>query len=80
MNLGISKGLSRVIDTLIKYLPYISNTIQYPHLTTGPIEGINNKIKLIKRVAYGYRNFYNFKNKIFIISRTFVSECKKRTK
>ncbi|NJH65138.1 ISL3 family transposase, partial [Staphylococcus agnetis] len=62
------------------YLPYISNTIQHPHLTNGPIEGINNKIKLIKRVAYGYRNFYNFKNRILIISRIFVSEHKKRTK
>ncbi|MCO4348080.1 ISL3 family transposase [Staphylococcus agnetis] len=79
-NLGISKGLRRVINTLIKYLPYISNTIQHPHLTNGPIEGINNKIKLIKRVAYGYRNFYNFKNRILIISRIFVSEHKKRNK
>ncbi|MCO4329439.1 transposase [Staphylococcus hyicus] len=56
-NLSISKGLRRVINTLIKYLPYISNTIQYPHLTNGPNEGIKNKIKLIKRVAYSYRNF-----------------------
>ncbi|UWF57967.1 hypothetical protein NZD48_10275 [Staphylococcus hyicus] len=41
---------------------------------------MNNKIKLTKRVPYVYRNNYNFKNKILIISRTFVSECKKRTK
>ncbi|PTF67969.1 hypothetical protein BUY00_10640 [Staphylococcus chromogenes] len=40
----------------------------------------NNKIKLIKRVAYGYRNFNNFRNKILIISRLYVSEYKKRTK
>ncbi|MCY1570236.1 transposase, partial [Staphylococcus pettenkoferi] len=46
----------------------------------GPLEGINNKIKLIKRVSYGYRNFENFKARILIISRMFVSEYKKRTK
>ncbi|MBI5976058.1 transposase, partial [Staphylococcus canis] len=76
----IFKGLKRVIQTLIKYLPYITNTVKYPHLTNGPIEGINNKIKLIKRVSYGYRNFYNFRNRILVISRMFVSEHKKRTK
>ncbi|OSP22421.1 hypothetical protein B9L42_02065 [Staphylococcus agnetis] len=47
--MGISKGLKRVISTLINYLPFISNTIQNPHLTNGPIVGINNKIKFIKR-------------------------------
>ncbi|PTF74360.1 hypothetical protein BU679_10340 [Staphylococcus chromogenes] len=40
----------------------------------------NNKIKLIKHVAYGYRNFNNFRNRILIISRLYVSEYKKRTK
>ncbi|ARJ51637.1 hypothetical protein B5P37_10105 [Staphylococcus lutrae] len=56
------------------------SNIKNPHLTNGPIEGINNKIKLIKRVSYGYRNFYNFRNRILIISRLYVSEYKKRTK
>ncbi|MEB7432807.1 transposase [Staphylococcus chromogenes] len=79
-NLDISKGIKRVIKTLINYLPYISNTVQNPHLTNGPIEGIYNKIKLIKRVSYGYRNFNNFRNRILIISRLYMSEYKKRTK
>ena len=34
-------------------------------LTNGFIEGINNKIKVLKRVAFGYRNFNHFRNKIF---------------
>ncbi|MDT0715890.1 transposase [Staphylococcus chromogenes] len=67
------KRLRRVVNTLIKYLPYISNTIQYPQLINGPIKGINNKIK---RVAYGYRSFNNFKDRILIISRIFVGEHK----
>ncbi|RIM14542.1 hypothetical protein BU672_11155 [Staphylococcus chromogenes] len=55
---------------------YIANTVQIPHLISGPIEGINNKIKLITHVTYGYRNFNNFRNRIFIISRLYVSKYK----
>jgi transposase len=29
--------------------------------TSGIVEGINNKLKLIKRSAYGFRNFDNFR-------------------
>ncbi len=38
------------------------------------LEGIINKIKLIKRVSYSHINFENFKARILIISRMFVSE------
>ncbi|MBQ9520860.1 MAG: transposase [Acholeplasmatales bacterium] len=33
----------------------------------GYIEGINNKIKVIKRVSYGYTIFYHFRNRIMHI-------------
>ncbi len=29
--------------------------------TSGTVEGINNKLKLIKRLGYGLRNFSNFR-------------------
>jgi transposase len=29
--------------------------------TSGMVEGINNKLKLIKRLGYGFRNFANFR-------------------
>ncbi len=29
--------------------------------TSGVVEGINNKLKLIKRSGYGFRNFDNFR-------------------
>ncbi|WP_445302269.1 transposase [Microcoleus sp. F4-D5] len=29
--------------------------------TQGVVEGINHKLKLIKRKAYGFRNFENFR-------------------
>jgi transposase len=33
-------------------------------LTNGRTEGFNNKIKVIKRVSFGYRNFANFRRRI----------------
>lgn len=34
--------------------------------TSGAVEGINNKLKLIKRSGYGFRNFENFKLRCLI--------------
>ncbi len=31
-----------------------------------PAEGYNNKIKVLKRNAYGYRNFENFRKRILL--------------
>ena len=37
----------------------------YKHqISTGPLEGMNNKIKVLKRKAYGYRDFEYFNLKI----------------
>ncbi|MGB4490049.1 MAG: transposase, partial [Bacteroidales bacterium] len=36
-------------------------------ITTGVIEGINNKIQLAKRRARGYRNINNFINMIYFL-------------
>lgn len=54
-----------------KYFPNSNNTIirwfdeiiaYFDNGTTsGAVEGINNKLKLIKRSAYGFRNFDNFR-------------------
>lgn len=35
-------------------------------LSNGITEGLNNKIKLIKRTSFGYRNFYNFRARIYL--------------
>ena len=47
------------------YQEISSETGEIYNLTNGFIEGINNKIKVIKRVAFGYRNFNNFRTRIF---------------
>ena len=48
----LSDGLNRVLQTLKKFLPYIQNTCEYPTLSNGPIEGINNKIKVLKECLW----------------------------
>src|SRR5699024_7652522 len=54
-----------VLMTLEKFIEPIENAFRYT-LSNGPIEGINNKIKNLKRSGYGYRNFYNLKNRVLI--------------
>lgn len=49
-----------------KFSQGIINAFKYPY-SNGFLEGINHKIKVIKRVAYGYRNFLLFKRRIFLI-------------
>ena len=54
-----------------KYFPNSNNTIirWYQEIiayfdnrtTSGTVEGINNKLKLIKRSGYGFKNFENFR-------------------
>ncbi len=36
-------------------------------LSNGFIEGTNNKIKVIKRVSFGYRSFRNFRKRILLV-------------
>ncbi|ATS18606.1 hypothetical protein BRW62_07385 [Parathermosynechococcus lividus PCC 6715] len=36
------------------------------HTNSGVVEGINNKLKLIKRSGYGFRNFDNFQLRCLI--------------
>lgn len=43
----------------------ILNYFQYPY-TNGFVEGKNNRIKVIKRIAYGYRNNQNFRQRILL--------------
>ncbi|MBP2097567.1 transposase [Enterococcus rivorum] len=35
--------------------------------SNGITEEVNHKIKVIKRVAYGYRNFYHFRSRLYIV-------------
>lgn len=46
----------------------IRNSLEVPY-SNGPIEGFNNKIKTLKRVSFGFRNFNNFKARILLLNR-----------
>ncbi|MBK5253932.1 MAG: transposase, partial [Peptostreptococcaceae bacterium] len=43
----------------------------------GTIEGLNNYIKVIKRVAFGYKSFFHFRNRILIFRNLIkpMSKC-----
>jgi len=56
------------IKTLKKLRKYVVNSLKYDY-TNAMVEGKNNKIKVIKRVSYGYRSFRNFKARIMLMER-----------
>ncbi len=70
-NLGV--GTLRLIDWLKKAEPYYKKSVKTilrwfseivgyfsSRTTNGVVEGINNKLKLLKRSGFGFRNFHNF--------------------
>jgi len=57
---GAKKYFPDIQNTIIRWLYEIIAYFDYK-TTSGVVEGINNKLKLIKRSAYGFRNFENFR-------------------
>ena len=54
-----------VFKTFLKNKDKINNALQLPY-SNAKLETTNNLIKLIKRNAFDFRNFDNFKKRIFI--------------
>ena len=52
-----------LLHTLTNWREEILNYFDY-RITDGFVEGKNNRIKTIKRTAYGYRNLDNFRLRI----------------
>lgn len=63
----ISPYMSNTLKSFNKFSYHIINSLQYD-FNNGVIEGVNNLIKCIKRIAFGYRSFYHFKIRIMIIA------------
>ena len=61
----ISKKMMIALKSLKKYMKYVENMFE-SNITNGLIEGLNNKIKSIKRTAFGCSDFSNFKKRILI--------------
>ena len=54
-------------NTIENWLEYIVNSFIDERYTNGYTEGINNKIKVIKRNGYGYKNFEFVRKRILYI-------------
>ena len=54
------------VKTLLAHRTGILNWFDY-RISTGPLEGFNNKIKVLKRKAYGYRDMEYFGLKIYAL-------------
>jgi transposase len=54
---------SQVVATIRTHLDGICNYFRN-RTTNGVMEGINTRIKLIKRQAYGFVNFHNFRERL----------------
>ena len=61
----VSEYMKTSIKTLKTFIPYIKNTFNNKY-HNGFIEGNNNFIKVIKRIAFGFKSFKRFKARIMI--------------
>ena len=66
-NNNISDKMNKVIRLYKDNIKYIENSFKYD-INNGVIEGKNNLIKCIKRIAFGYRKYDHFVARVFLIS------------
>lgn len=71
LNNSLLPEFIEVAKTFKNWLPYIINSFNKDEygqrMSNGIIEGSNNKIKVLKRVSYGYSDFYHLRNRIMYI-------------
>lgn len=66
-----NSGIPEFVDcanTYRNWKPEILNAFKYHWITNGPTEGFNNKIKVLKRVSYGLKDFKRFRNRILLVT------------
>jgi transposase len=63
------KMLDKFADTLERHRDGILAYYDFP-ISTGPLEGTNNKIRTMQRQAYGFRDMDFFKLKIYALHET----------
>ena len=59
-------ALKSSAKTYFNWVIEIRNALEVPY-SNGPMEGYNNKIKTLKRIAFGFRNFTHFKARILLM-------------
>ena len=63
---NISDKMKQAINLYKENITYIENSFKYD-INNGIIEGTNNLIKTLKRIAFGYRKYEHFISRIFLI-------------
>lgn len=63
-----------MLRTFTKLQGFIDNIFKNKDFTNGRIEVLNNKIKVFKRIDYGYRNFQNFRTGILLTNKLYLNE------
>lgn len=58
--------LNEVAKTYLHWSYEIKNSLEVPY-SNGVIEGFNNKIKTLKRIAFGFKNFKRFRTRILLL-------------
>ena len=66
-----NRHFMRLADTLDSHRPGLLAYFKH-RISTGPLEGLNNKIKVLKRQAYGYRDMAFFKLRLYFLHETSV--------
>ena len=61
----VNEQMRTSMKTILDKQNYVTNALNSRY-SNGIIEGINNYIKVLKRIAFGYKSFYHFRNRILI--------------
>ena len=65
-NSNVSDKMKQALNLYNDNLKYIENSFKYD-INNGIIEGTNNLIKCLKRIAFGYKKYDHFIARIFLI-------------
>ena len=70
--------MEEAADTIENWLEYICNSFIDSRFSNGFTEGLNNKIKVIKRVGFGYKDFEFFRLRLlYILNNKNMKKLKK---
>lgn len=71
MKESVSPEMNVSINTLLENFSHVENALKFSY-SNGCLEGINNYIKVLKRIAFGYKSFFHFRNRILISKKLMI--------
>lgn len=71
--------VKKSLKYLTKHTRSIKNALRLPY-SNGKLEGKNNLIKVLQRVAFGFRNFGNMRRRIFLYEENWQTKKPKKRK